>query len=212
MALIMKYIDRMHHYFDKYGGNLNLNRSKHFNLNCNFLDPRTKDFPLMSSPLHTLGICMGYVYFVKVLGPRFMENRKPFQLKSILIFYNLFQVLFSAWLFYEVSSTPFIALQVLNSYLSLQIGISGWLTGHYNFRCQPVEYNNSPRTLRVSWCTQQEVSILNSAYFQMVHACWWYYFSKFTEFLDTVSWNEHFSTFQLLINHFSALFRPSQKN
>lgn len=21
----------------------------------------------------------------------------------------------------------------------------------------------------------------------MVHACWWYYFSKFTEFMDTVS-------------------------
>lgn len=26
---------------------------------------------------------------------------------------------------------------------------------------------------------------------QMVHACWWYYFSKFTEFFDTVSTNDH---------------------
>lgn len=68
----------------------------------NFLDPRTKDFPLMSSPLHTLGICFSYVYLVKVLFPKFMENRKPFQLKTIMIAYNLFQVLFSAWLFYEV--------------------------------------------------------------------------------------------------------------
>lgn len=32
-----------------------------------------------------------------------MENRKPFQLKNILIYYNLFQVIFSTWLFYEVS-------------------------------------------------------------------------------------------------------------
>lgn len=31
----------------------------------------------------------------------------------------------------------------------LQIAISGWLTGHYNFRCQPVDYSNNPRTLRV---------------------------------------------------------------
>lgn len=31
----------------------------------------------------------------------------------------------------------------------LQIALSGWLTGHYNFRCQPVDYSNSPRTLRV---------------------------------------------------------------
>lgn len=32
-----------------------------------------------------------------------MENRKPFQLKNTLIVYNFFQVVFSAWLFYEVS-------------------------------------------------------------------------------------------------------------
>lgn len=39
----------------------------------------------------------------QVLGPRLMENRKPFQLKNTLIVYNFFQVVFSAWLFYEVS-------------------------------------------------------------------------------------------------------------
>lgn len=130
MALIMRYIDSMHHYLNKYA------------------DPRTQDWPLMSSPFPTLALCLGYVYLVKVLGPRLMENRKPFQLKNTLILYNFVQVIFSAWLFYE-------------------IGISGWLTGHYNFRCQPVDYSNHPSTLR------------------MVHACWWYYFSKFTEFFDT---------------------------
>lgn len=39
-----------------------------------------------------------------MLGPRIMENRKPLQLKNALILYNLFQVIFSSWLFYEVSS------------------------------------------------------------------------------------------------------------
>lgn len=34
-----------------------------------------------------------------------MENRKPFHLKNTLIVYNLFQVLFSTWLFYEVSKS-----------------------------------------------------------------------------------------------------------
>lgn len=29
-------------------------------------DPRTKDWPMMSSPFHTLAICLGYVYIVKV--------------------------------------------------------------------------------------------------------------------------------------------------
>lgn len=65
-------------------------------------DPRTRNWPLMSSPFPTLLICFSYVYLVKVLGPKFMENRKPFQLKELLIAYNLFQVIFSTWLFYEV--------------------------------------------------------------------------------------------------------------
>lgn len=39
----------------------------------------------------------------QVLGPRIMENRKPLHLKNALVIYNLFQVIFSSWLFYEVS-------------------------------------------------------------------------------------------------------------
>jgi hypothetical protein len=34
-----------------------------------------------------------------------MENRKPFQLKNTLVIYNFLQVIFSTWLFYEVSKT-----------------------------------------------------------------------------------------------------------
>nr|XP_036213038.1 elongation of very long chain fatty acids protein AAEL008004 isoform X4 [Bactrocera oleae]XP_036213039.1 elongation of very long chain fatty acids protein AAEL008004 isoform X4 [Bactrocera oleae]XP_036213040.1 elongation of very long chain fatty acids protein AAEL008004 isoform X4 [Bactrocera oleae] len=130
MALIMKYIDSMQRYMDSHG------------------DSRTKDWPMMSSPFPTLAVCLTYVYLVKVLGPRLMENRKPFQLQNTLIFYNAVQVIFSAWLFYECL-------------------MGGWW-GHYSFRCQPVDYSDDPTTKR------------------MVHACWWYYFSKFTEFMDTI--------------------------
>uniref|UniRef100_A0A336MZI3 Elongation of very long chain fatty acids protein n=1 Tax=Culicoides sonorensis TaxID=179676 RepID=A0A336MZI3_CULSO len=158
MALIMKYIDRMHHYMDTYG------------------DPRTKDWPLMSSPFPTLAICLTYVYIVKVLGPRLMENRKPFQLKNTLIVYNFLQVVFSTWLFYEclmggwwgAYSFRCQPVEHENTGRPMRIGTSGWLTGRYSYRCQPVDYSNHPKTLR------------------MVHACWWYYFSKFTEFFDTI--------------------------
>ncbi|CAG9815583.1 unnamed protein product [Phaedon cochleariae] len=112
-------------------------------------DSRTSNWLFMSSPFYTLGICLTYVYVVKVLGPKFMENRKPFQLKNTLIVYNFLQVVFSIWLFSE-------------------IGKGGWLTGEYSLSCQPVDYSNKPSTLR------------------MVHASWWYYFSKFTEFMDTI--------------------------
>ncbi|XP_026472004.1 elongation of very long chain fatty acids protein AAEL008004-like [Ctenocephalides felis] len=68
-------------------------------------DQRVNGWPMMSSPFPTLFICLSYAYFVKVIGPKLMENRKPFQLKYTLIVYNLFQVIFSCWLFYEVMLT-----------------------------------------------------------------------------------------------------------
>lgn len=69
-----------------------------------FTDPRVKDWPMMQSPLPTLALCIFYAYFCKSLAPRLMESRKPFGLRRTLIFYNLFQTVFSAWIFYEVSS------------------------------------------------------------------------------------------------------------
>lgn len=57
---------------------------------------------MMSSPVPTLAICLFYAYFSKVLGPRIMENRKPLDLRDVLVVYNLIQTVFSAWIFYEV--------------------------------------------------------------------------------------------------------------
>ncbi|XP_023951452.1 elongation of very long chain fatty acids protein AAEL008004 isoform X2 [Bicyclus anynana] len=130
MALILQYLNDMHIFMDKYG------------------DPRTNPWLLMSSPFPTLIICLSYICLVKFYGPRFMESRKPYELKNLLVIYNFLQVVFSAWLFYE----------------SL---MGGWLN-HYSLRCQPVDYSDSPIANR------------------MVNACWWYYFSKFTEFFDTI--------------------------
>ena len=58
----------------------------------------------MTSPFPTLAICLSYTYFVKVLGPRIMDSRKPMNLQTVLIVYNFVQVVISAWLFSEVMS------------------------------------------------------------------------------------------------------------
>lgn len=85
---------------------------------------------MMSTPLLTIAICIFYVYFSKVLGPRIMENRKPFNLKNTLIIYNFIQTVFSAWIFYEYM-------------------MSGWW-GSYSFRCQPVDYSNNAMAMRMA--------------------------------------------------------------
>lgn len=36
------------------------------------------------------------------------------------------------------------------SFVYLQLSMSGWLTGHYSFKCQPLDRSTHPRTMRVS--------------------------------------------------------------
>lgn len=66
-------------------------------------DPRVSDWPLMDSPIPTFLIVVTYLYCVTLLGPKLMANRKPFQLRNVLVAYNAFQVIFSLGMMYEVS-------------------------------------------------------------------------------------------------------------
>ncbi|KAJ7988177.1 hypothetical protein DPEC_G00320900 [Dallia pectoralis] len=94
-------------------------------------DSRTTDWPLMSSPFPQTVIIVAYIYFVTTLGPRLMENHKPFDLKNTMIVYNFSIVGFSLYMIYE--------------YL-----MSGWATG-YSYRCDPVDYSNNPPAVRMAW-------------------------------------------------------------
>lgn len=54
----------------------------------------------MSTPFAIWAIMACYVYTVKVLGPRFMKNRKPYQIENIIIVYNVLMVVASAMFFH----------------------------------------------------------------------------------------------------------------
>lgn len=92
-------------------------------------DPRTKDWFLMSGPGPLLIIVVSYIYFSTSAGPRYMRDKKPYDLRNVMIVYNFTQVLLSMYLFYEG----------LNS---------GWLT-EYNIHCQPIDYSDNPVAIRV---------------------------------------------------------------
>ena len=66
----------------------------------------------MSSPFPTLLICAGYIYFIKYLGPRLMRDRRPFELKGVIIFYNIIQLLLNIYLVYKVSKYTYIYLYI----------------------------------------------------------------------------------------------------
>lgn len=84
-------------------------------------DPRANAFFLMSSPLPVLTILTLWLFFIYKWGPEFMKNREPFNLKKIMIVYNIFQVLCNVY-------------------------ILSWILrgiGQVNLRCTEVDYSES---------------------------------------------------------------------
>jgi elongation of very long chain fatty acids protein 7 len=93
-------------------------------------DERTKDKFMMDQPLTILMICAGYVAVVKVIGPKLMENRKPYELNKLMMLYNVGQVVFNTWLFRELL-------------------VSGW-ANEFSFRCAPNNPAKTEKTLRMA--------------------------------------------------------------
>lgn len=96
-------------------------------------DRRVEHWPLMSGLSPTVVLCAIYVYIVKVWGPEYMRDRKPYGLKNLMAFYNLIQVVVSAYMCY-------VAFE------------NGWR--HYNwFKCTPVDTSMSPQAMNMASIT-----------------------------------------------------------
>lgn len=66
-----------------------------------FLDPRTQNWFMMTSPIPTILIVMGYLAFVHK-GLRWMKKREAYDLKRAIQVYNFGLILLNAYIFYEV--------------------------------------------------------------------------------------------------------------
>lgn len=97
---------------DQIPANLGILEAEVFLLSCFSVDPRVENWPLMSSPFPQTMIILSYIYFVTALGPRLMENRKPFDLKQPMIIYNFSIVAFSLYMIYEVGNCSEFSLPV----------------------------------------------------------------------------------------------------
>nr|AWM30548.1 fatty acid elongase [Scylla olivacea] len=92
-------------------------------------DPRVDSW-FYSSPTPTLLISLAYIAGVTYIGPRLMRGREtPKWLRGTMVFYNIVQVVFCSWMFWEA-------------------GVAGWF-GSYSFICQPCDFSNSPSALKM---------------------------------------------------------------
>ena len=64
---------------------------------------RVDDWFLMSSVWPTVGLCGLYYYIIRIWGPRFMKDREPYNIQTLITAYNLFQTLFSLWIWFKAT-------------------------------------------------------------------------------------------------------------
>jgi len=96
-------------------------------------DPRVENWLMMKTPMKTIGFMVLYLLTIRFIREH-MANKKPFELKAFLIFYNFIQVCGSFYIFVELFTV---------AYLS-----------NYSLVCQPVDYSTDPlpmRMLSVLW-------------------------------------------------------------
>ncbi|XP_015795290.1 elongation of very long chain fatty acids protein AAEL008004 [Tetranychus urticae] len=99
-------------------------------------DPRVSIYPFFTSgPWLTLTLVALYLVTVKYVGPLWMRDRKPYDLRRLLIVYNLLMVTLSSYLFYQ-------------GCILLSFGLDTW-------GCQPINSSDySPETrhfLNTAW-------------------------------------------------------------
>ncbi|XP_064482616.1 very long chain fatty acid elongase AAEL008004-like [Ornithodoros turicata] len=100
-------------------------------------DPRTLGWPLVGSKHFIMTLLLGYVYLVKVAGPRFMKGRQPVGwLKPIILAYNA-------------------AMVFLNAYFIAKFYQKTYLEGGYSYVCQGITFDVNDQTaiefLQLCW-------------------------------------------------------------
>ncbi|XP_078050495.1 very long chain fatty acid elongase 1-like [Augochlora pura] len=69
-----------------------------------YVDPRAKDLPMISSPIIIPSILVAYLVIVLKVAPDYMANRKPYSFKTFIRYYNVFQVIINAYIIMEFAS------------------------------------------------------------------------------------------------------------
>ncbi|XP_052847657.1 elongation of very long chain fatty acids protein F-like [Drosophila gunungcola] len=107
--------------------------------------------PLLGSHRPVLMILATYLVFIKVLGPKIMQNRKPFDLRGVIKAYNIMQILYNIVMFIFA--------------VHFMLG-----PGDYNFKCiknLPPEhdYKTWERWLTYSYFFNKLLDLLETVFF-----------------------------------------------
>ncbi|GIY39368.1 elongation of very long chain fatty acids protein AAEL008004 [Caerostris darwini] len=92
-------------------------------------DPRMSVYPMMDTPIISYSLIAAYLLFVKIVGPMWMKNRQPYEIRTTMIVYNLLTSVLNAWIFYNFASY-------------------GWF-GKYRLPCEPIDYSKNKDAVKM---------------------------------------------------------------
>lgn len=93
-------------------------------------DPRVSSWPWVSSPVPVCLSAIIYVIFSWKVGPWMMKDRAPFELKKLMMVYNISMSYLSFYIFKEL--------------------LLGMLDADYSWPCQPLPLENNPKNMRIA--------------------------------------------------------------
>ncbi|XP_053211899.1 elongation of very long chain fatty acids protein 7-like [Panonychus citri] len=101
-------------------------------------DPRIADYPFFNSgPWLTLTLVGLYLLIVKYFGPMWMRDRKPYDLRRVLIGYNAAMVVLSGYIYYRGS-------------IILSFGLDAWGCTRYPY--DPTDFSDKAlESLSLGW-------------------------------------------------------------
>ncbi|KAM7534826.1 hypothetical protein Aperf_G00000108674 [Anoplocephala perfoliata] len=140
-------------------------------------DPHVADWAMVASPMPTFSIIGAYLFVVRY-GQKVMAQRKSgFEIRNIMVFYNVSMVALSLWMAYEFCA-------------------AGWIFGGYSLGCQPVDRSMHPQALKmvracwayyiskvieladtiffVLWCKFQLITFLHVFHHVVMPLIWWF--------------------------------------
>uniref|UniRef100_A0A2S2R9I2 Elongation of very long chain fatty acids protein n=1 Tax=Sipha flava TaxID=143950 RepID=A0A2S2R9I2_9HEMI len=143
-------------------------------------DEVVDSWAFMSTPWSVLSILSVYLFFVLKVGPNMMENRKPYNIKNVMLLYNAIQTLYNGWLVMWFFTTPgAVAYQInhichplprnLNQFLVHELNKGSW----YFFLSKVIDLLDT--VFFVLRKKQSQVSFLHVYHHvNMVITCWAY--------------------------------------
>ncbi|EDV94683.1 elongation of very long chain fatty acids protein AAEL008004 [Drosophila grimshawi] len=102
---------------------------------AHYRDPRIINIPFIGNLKYMVSVIVIYLLFVLYFGPKWMEKRRPFELKYVMQLYNAIQV-------------------VANTIIFLYAVLFTVLSPDFSMLCQPVDYQNtSPHMMHIIYAS-----------------------------------------------------------